>query len=150
MGMMPSGGVTSADLQNEASLRQQGDAQVLAQAEQYTDNAIASANLQHGCAERGAGGEHSRPAAGRPRSRTQLPRRRSRAQTAEGALAASIPAAAAPKLLFSGSPVPPDGYLFSGLSIQSTGSPTPEALSALGLPNIPGQSSFTLYLHIKN
>lgn len=142
------GTVTAADLQTETTLRQQADAQVLQQAEQYTDNAIANVN-GNTAALSAIQGETIRARQQEGSLANATIAEAVRAQSAESGIAASI-AAAAPKLLFSGSPEPPAGYLFSGLSIQSTGSPTPEALTALSLPNTPGQTFYTLYLHIKN
>ena len=68
-----------------------------------------------------------------------------RAQAAEAAL----PNVSGPQAgwIITTSSTPPDHYLFTGLTVQSAGIPTPEALVWLG--GNPQATAFTLYLHLR-
>lgn len=153
------GTITSADLQGEALLRQQADAQVLQQAKQYADNAVATAVTGSGNQSLSAvQGETLRAKQSEQSLYTTASQEGARAQAAENLLTMQIAAVsgavsnatALPHGVFLASPAPvaPAGYVFTGLSMQATGSPTPEAEILMGTVGHT-QSSFTLYLYMR-
>ncbi|MEO8726237.1 MAG: hypothetical protein ABI383_08940 [Acidobacteriaceae bacterium] len=152
-------GVTPDDLQTEALLRQQADAQVLQVAEKYTDNAIS--NFSGGALNQAfsaATAEQIRAKQSEQGLNAQTQAEAARAQASENLLGVQIAAVAATNpgpnslpqgaWIVSASPSAPAGYMFTGLTMQATGSPTPEAALQLG-SGAQSQTTFNLYVYMK-
>ena len=77
----------------------------------------------------------------------QISAEATRAKAAESALPINPLPVATPSWIITASSTPPANYLWSGLTMQSTGVPTPEAQILLG--GNPQSVSFTFYLHLR-